>query len=254
MSLDLSRLEKVVELAHGVKRARCPACAEAGQDRKGEHLRLYPDGRFGCCVHPRDREHRKRIFALAGQRAARAIQVRVTAVENGAAIQSGVLGRLGRVFESPTRVKGEEECWDGWDGGKEVESSNLGVRTLGTDKTAWAENVGPIIGTLGTPFLNPRVYVEKCPEPEEKNLNTHKGYATGVPSVPSGEERKGAAPLAESRVRQPHLTPGGTLVIPFESDGRFHWWNGGQALQKTIEAVKHHFRDAEGKEHNGIGV
>src|SRR5512136_1443079 len=68
MSLDVQKLEKVRELANGVTQARCPACAEGGGDRKGEHLRIYPDGRYGCCVHPKDREHRKRIFALAGVR------------------------------------------------------------------------------------------------------------------------------------------------------------------------------------------
>jgi hypothetical protein len=68
MSLDAAKLEKVRELAGGVVQARCPACAEAGHDRSGEHLRIYPDGRFGCCVHPKDSEHRKRIWALAGCR------------------------------------------------------------------------------------------------------------------------------------------------------------------------------------------
>ena len=66
MSLDISKLEKVRELAGGLVQARCPACAEGGHDRSGEHLRIYPDGRFGCCVHPKDGEHRKRIWALAG--------------------------------------------------------------------------------------------------------------------------------------------------------------------------------------------
>jgi hypothetical protein len=48
--------------------ARCPACAEAGGDRKGEHLFLKADGRFGCVQFPgADGEaHRKRIFELAG--------------------------------------------------------------------------------------------------------------------------------------------------------------------------------------------
>lgn len=68
MSLDVAKLEKVRELAGGIVQARCPACAEGGGDRKGEHLRIYPDGRYGCCVHPKDGEHRKRIFALAGVR------------------------------------------------------------------------------------------------------------------------------------------------------------------------------------------
>lgn len=66
MSLDVAKLEKVRELAGGLVQARCPACAEGGHDRSGEHLRIYPDGRFGCCVYPKDSEHRKRIWALAG--------------------------------------------------------------------------------------------------------------------------------------------------------------------------------------------
>ena len=68
MSLDVAKLEKVRELAGGIIQAQCPACAEGGGDRKGEHLRIYPDGRYGCCVHPKDAEHRKRFFALAGER------------------------------------------------------------------------------------------------------------------------------------------------------------------------------------------
>src|SRR5688572_12334123 len=66
MSLDQSKLEKVRRFGNGSVQARCPACAEAGNDRTGNHLRIYPDGRFGCCVNPGDRQHRKRIFALAG--------------------------------------------------------------------------------------------------------------------------------------------------------------------------------------------
>jgi len=66
MSLDVAKLEKVRELAGGIVQARCPACAEGGADKTGEHLRVYPDGKFGCCVHPKDSEHRKRIWALAG--------------------------------------------------------------------------------------------------------------------------------------------------------------------------------------------
>ena len=68
MSLDVAKLEKVRELAGGIVQARCPACAEGGNDRTGEHLRIYPDGQFGCCVHPKDGEHRKRIWALAGRK------------------------------------------------------------------------------------------------------------------------------------------------------------------------------------------
>ena len=96
MSLDVKRLEKVRDLADGVVQAQCPACAESGGDRKGEHLRVYPDGRFGCCVHPKDREHRRRIHALAGDRAPRVIKVRVAGAKTGGGVVGGILGRLGR--------------------------------------------------------------------------------------------------------------------------------------------------------------
>jgi hypothetical protein len=68
MSLNLEKLENVRKLDNGIVQARCPACAEGGNDRKGEHLRILADGRFGCCIHPKDGNHRKRIFALAGDR------------------------------------------------------------------------------------------------------------------------------------------------------------------------------------------
>jgi hypothetical protein len=47
--------------------AQCPACAETGGDRKGVHLVVYPDGKFGCAAHPNDRDHRRRIALLAGE-------------------------------------------------------------------------------------------------------------------------------------------------------------------------------------------
>lgn len=40
MSLDVKRLEKVRDLPDGVVQTQCPACAENGVDRKGEHLRV----------------------------------------------------------------------------------------------------------------------------------------------------------------------------------------------------------------------
>jgi len=47
--------------------ARCPACAEHGQDAKGEHLWWNPaTGAFACIAHPGDQDHRKQLSALAG--------------------------------------------------------------------------------------------------------------------------------------------------------------------------------------------
>ena len=91
MSLNLEKLENVRKLAGGIVQARCPACAEGGNDRAGNHLRLQPDGRFGCCVHPKDRNHRKRIFALAGVRERQAIRVTVRGTKVAKIIQPDVL-------------------------------------------------------------------------------------------------------------------------------------------------------------------
>jgi hypothetical protein len=65
-ALDLERLENVKEIA-GWLRARCPACAADGHDRKGQHLRIGADGRFGCVLCPGDTQHRRRCVQLAGK-------------------------------------------------------------------------------------------------------------------------------------------------------------------------------------------
>lgn len=65
-NLDRAKLENVKEYASGVIKAACPACRDAGEDASGDHLQIKPDGRFGCCKYPRDRDHRKLIWRLAG--------------------------------------------------------------------------------------------------------------------------------------------------------------------------------------------
>ena len=67
MSLDRNKLENVVQI-DGKITARCPACQEDGGDNTGNHLVVYPYGRFGCVVNPGSSEHRRRIFRLVGKR------------------------------------------------------------------------------------------------------------------------------------------------------------------------------------------
>jgi hypothetical protein len=221
MSLDLKKLEKVVELADGAKRARCPACAESGQDRKGEHLRIYPDGKFGCCVHAGDRDHRKRIFALAGSRERQAIRVKVAAPKAPAVLQSGVLGRLGRVFGSAAKT---------------------------------AANITTEVGTVGT---GQYIYTHEQESPEKVEINKKLiEFEPCVPNVPAAEVRQESelpvpsVPLAKSPEtivadgkpeRLPFLTADGTLSIPFDSPERYHWWKpGGERLSiaETLAEVR----------------
>src|SRR5512133_3317542 len=123
MSLDISKLENVRKRS-GKVIARCPACAEPGHDQKGEHLVINTDGSFGCVVYPGDsadaKEHRKRIFALCGDREIKPLAVHPSGLgRSGPAVQSrlavsplktGLLGRLGRVFE--THLERERESTD----------------------------------------------------------------------------------------------------------------------------------------------
>ena len=65
MSLDPAKLSNI-RTVKGKTVARCPACAEIGADESGEHLFINRAGKFGCVANPGDREHRRRIHALAG--------------------------------------------------------------------------------------------------------------------------------------------------------------------------------------------
>jgi hypothetical protein len=50
-----------------------------------------------------------------------------------------------------------------------------------------------------------------------------------------GEAGPQLSPLSpHSDLRLPCLTPGGDLVIPFDSPERYHWWKpGGQSAERT---------------------
>jgi hypothetical protein len=63
-ALDLGKLTNVKD--HGDKiTAGCPACKARGADASGNHLVLFPDGRFGCVVNS-DKSHRAEVLRHAG--------------------------------------------------------------------------------------------------------------------------------------------------------------------------------------------
>jgi hypothetical protein len=212
VSLDLKKLEKVRELANGVAQARCPACGESGGDRKGEHLRIYPDGRYGCCVYPRDAQHRKRIFALAGAWRSGATRGQFTVKVCGP----------GKPAEPARSVR-------------EVLAGS--ARTLRTGKS---ESVSSDKGsngdfrTLRTLFFNPRAYARKGSDHTHIYKDSEKAVLSvleGPPTIPHPVEEGERRPM-------PFITADGTLRIPFDSPERYHWWKpgGGRLTVKEIRA------------------
>lgn len=67
------------------------------------------------------------------------------------------------------------------------------------------------------------------------------------PGEPPGEAIALLEPLREHKseviaylreaMPKPYLEPDGGLVIPFNSDRRYHWWGGGQSITKTKREI-----------------
>ena len=128
MGLDLSQLENVKYQGSKVI-ARCPACAETGNDRKGEHLFIEPGGRFGCVVNPGSDgyTHRKRIFELVGIKSTDAsgfnIRKPLSPASNEKIIQKDILGHLGHIKSTHAR----KELSDQAQQNKNVKESTISV-------------------------------------------------------------------------------------------------------------------------------
>ena len=203
MSLDVAKLEKVRELAGGIVQARCPACAEGGNDRSGEHLRIYPDGKFGCCVHPKDTEHRKRIWALVGVRKPGTFSLRL---------------------KSPPALSPAQSV-----------KAVLTLRTPRTGKTESEPSVPTVPTTPVNESRTPRTGIVKSrararEDGSTPNIDTG-DFLVRLEDLGSGVRAVRTAVVAEPPVlpdghheRLPFLTAGGTLVIPFDSPERYHWW------------------------------
>jgi len=108
MGLDLSRLEKVKRRGLNTI-TRCPACAESGGDRKGEHLMINDTGQFGCVLFPGQsgQQHRQRIFELAGvkEMPGKTFEIRKppSPASSAQVIQKDILGHLGRIQSTHAR-------------------------------------------------------------------------------------------------------------------------------------------------------
>jgi len=115
MSIDISKLENVRGKENKTI-ARCPACAELGQDKRGNHLIINGDGRFACVMFQgaNGQDHRKRIFRIAGIKDS--IKKTISVKQMSQASQEklnirveDVLGRIGQQFQSPLKNRSSPE-------------------------------------------------------------------------------------------------------------------------------------------------
>ena len=101
---------------------------------------------------------------------------------------------------------------------RSIKAALLARGTLGTPKTesvSTRAQESNDVGTLGTPISNPYAYKNK--ESITHDAIMCKELDLPVPSVPRQE-------------CLPTLTPGGDLIIPFNSPEKYHWWKDGDRL------------------------
>lgn len=251
--LDRSKLEHIKDAANGGYHARCPACAEGGHDASGDHLWVRPDGRFGCCVHPQDKEHRRRIWALAGgpvepawfrapnagavcvmrSRQERNLREYDREVDALVTARESELAQTGKIclVNSDDRTAMNQEIFQF---SKVRHDSSFGRQNLPSDykgvmlERVWDgwDVISENLSKVGEEAL--RTTTGKI-LPSEVEPRSAKELENGVPDVPEHPITK----KVSEGVKWPFLTSAGDLVIPFEAPARYRWWQGGQSSLVT---------------------
>jgi hypothetical protein len=65
-TIDIDKLENKKSQSGGGWICACPACRLEGRDKTGNHLRVFPSGKYSCAINPGDREHNRTIWQLVG--------------------------------------------------------------------------------------------------------------------------------------------------------------------------------------------
>ena len=224
MGLQIDLLEKLRTIDGGRIQARCPACAESGGDTKGQHLVVYPNGSFGCCIYPGDKQHRRQIFALVGKKKSiPVITVRKASRDQPARQWTSVSVTM-TLPAPPTAANPELPV----PSVPEMKSGNRlpPAGTLGTLISYSRAHTGRE-GITCAPYIEGRGVLPVPSVPEPSN---NKDSETPVPSVPNQSlALKGPRPFIDSS---------GGLVIPSNSPARYHYWKGGQSVDETLNEIQ----------------
>ena len=224
MGLQIDLLEKLRTIDGGRIQARCPACAESGGDTKGQHLVVYPNGSFGCCIYPGDKQHRRQIFALVGKKKSiPVITVRKASRDQPARQWTSVSVTM-TLPAPPTAANPELPV----PSVPEMKSGNRlpPAGTLGTLISYSRAHTGRE-GITCAPYIEGRGVLPVPSVPEPSN---NKDSETPVPSVPNQSlALKGPRLFIDSS---------GGLVIPSNSPARYHYWKGGQSVDETLNEIQ----------------
>jgi hypothetical protein len=87
----------------------------------------------------------------------------------------------------------------------------------------------------------------RTPQP----LVTRGANEGGKPEGQLMEYAAGVRSVRENEPTVPHLLADGTLVIPFGSPRRFHWWDGGQSISETRAEI---LTETDQKERHVSGI
>jgi hypothetical protein len=53
----------------------------------------------------------------------------------------------------------------------------------------------------------------------------------------AGPEKVKAVALRKQEIHKPYIGKHGVLIIPFDSEPKYHWWAGGQSVLETLRAL-----------------
>ena len=88
-------------------------------------------------------------------------------------------------------------------------------------------------------------------EPPVPSVPTQQVAEQSESPVPSVPEVRAPEPLSHVGEKLPYLTAGGTLVIPFDSPERYHWWKPDgerQSVATTLAEVRSRMSETKKEE------
>ncbi len=73
---------------------------------------------------------------------------------------------------------------------------------------------------------------------EDNNLfRPASGVSEPATPLPEDNTEPSSAERNHIKPRMPYINSHGSLIIPFDSDPKYHYWNGGQSLIQTLQEL-----------------